>query len=76
MCKERKARYGGSVPAAEPQRKGSRGKENVKPKFKIIIPGREFMSYQLFEDLVVWKRSARLSSDVYKELRELKRFWF
>ena len=34
------------------------------------------MSYQLFEDLVVWKRSARLSSDVYKELRELKDFEF
>lgn len=34
------------------------------------------MSYQLFEDLVVWKRSARLSSDVYKELRELKDFGF
>ena len=30
------------------------------------------MSYQLFEDLVVWKKSARLSSDVYKELRNLR----
>ncbi|MFW2439071.1 MAG: four helix bundle protein [Arenicellales bacterium] len=34
------------------------------------------MSYQLFEDLAVWKRSARLSSNVYKELSQLRDFGF
>ena len=34
------------------------------------------MAYQSFEDLAVWKRSARLSSDVYKELWELRDFGF
>ena len=34
------------------------------------------MSFQLFEDLVVWKRSARISSDVYKELRDIRDFGF
>jgi four helix bundle protein len=34
------------------------------------------MAYQLFEDLAVWKRSARLSCCVYKELRQLKDFGF
>jgi four helix bundle protein len=34
------------------------------------------MAYQLFEDLAVWKRSARLSCSVYKELRQLKDFGF
>jgi len=29
-----------------------------------------------FEDLEVWKRSARLSSDIYKELRDLKDYGF
>ena len=29
-----------------------------------------------FEDLQVWKRSAKLSADIYKELRELKDFGF
>ncbi len=29
-----------------------------------------------FEDLEVWKRSARLSADIYKELRSLKDFGF
>jgi four helix bundle protein len=29
-----------------------------------------------FEDLEVWKRSARLSADIYKELRELKDYGF
>ena len=29
-----------------------------------------------FEDLEVWKRSARLSSDIYKELTELKNYGF
>ena len=29
-----------------------------------------------FEDLEVWKRSARLSAEIYKELRELKDFGF
>ena len=34
------------------------------------------MSYQSFEDLTVWKISARLSADIYKELRELRDFGF
>lgn len=34
------------------------------------------MSYKSFEDLLVWKRSARLSSEIYKELCELKDFGF
>jgi len=34
------------------------------------------MSYQLFEDLIVWKRSARLSSDIYKKLNSLRDFGF
>ena len=29
-----------------------------------------------FEDLDVWKRSARLSADIYKELRGLKDYGF
>ena len=29
-----------------------------------------------FEDLEVWKRSARLSADLYKELRDLKEYGF
>ncbi|WP_018078850.1 four helix bundle protein [Thiobacillus denitrificans] len=29
-----------------------------------------------FEDLAVWKRSARLSADLYKSLRDLKDFGF
>ena len=29
-----------------------------------------------FEDLEVWKRSARLSADLYKELRDLKDYGF
>ena len=29
-----------------------------------------------FEDLDVWKRSARLSADIYKRLRELKDYGF
>jgi len=29
-----------------------------------------------FEDLAVWKRSARLSAELYKSLRELKDFGF
>ena len=29
-----------------------------------------------FEDLEVWKRSTRLSADLYKELRELKDYGF
>jgi len=29
-----------------------------------------------FEDLAVWKRSARLSADLYKSLRDLKDFRF
>ena len=29
-----------------------------------------------FEDLDVWKRSARLSADLYKELRDLKDYGF
>jgi four helix bundle protein len=29
-----------------------------------------------FEDLEVWKRSARLSADIYRELKELKDFGF
>ena len=29
-----------------------------------------------FEDLDVWKRSSRLSADIYRELRELKDFGF
>ena len=29
-----------------------------------------------FEDLEVWKRSARLSAELYKELRELKDWGF
>lgn len=29
-----------------------------------------------FEDLVVWKRSARLSAELYKSLRDLKDFGF
>ncbi len=29
-----------------------------------------------FEDLDVWKRSARLSANIYKELRELKDYGF
>jgi len=29
-----------------------------------------------FEDLEVWKRAARLSADIYIELRELKDFGF
>ena len=29
-----------------------------------------------FEDLEVWKRSARLSAEIYKELRELKDYGF
>ena len=39
-------------------------------------PGREFMTYKSFEDLDVWKRSARLSSNIYKELKELRDFGF
>ena len=34
------------------------------------------MTYQSFEDLVVWKKSARLSSQLYKELRELRDYGF
>ena len=34
------------------------------------------MSYQSFEDLTVWKKSARLSADIYKELSELRDFGF
>jgi four helix bundle protein len=29
-----------------------------------------------FEDLEVWKRSARLSADIYRELKDLKDFGF
>ncbi len=29
-----------------------------------------------FEDLEVWKKSARLSGDIYKELKSLKHFGF
>ena len=29
-----------------------------------------------FEDLEVWKRAARLSADIYKQLRDLKDFGF
>lgn len=29
-----------------------------------------------FEDLEVWKRSARLSADIYRELRELRDYGF
>ena len=29
-----------------------------------------------FEDLEVWKRAARLSADIYKELRDLKDYGF
>ena len=29
-----------------------------------------------FEDLEVWKRSARLSADIYKEFKDLKDFSF
>jgi len=29
-----------------------------------------------FEDLSVWKRSARLSADIYRQLRELKDYGF
>ena len=29
-----------------------------------------------FEDLEVWKRAARLSADLYKQLRDLKDFGF
>jgi four helix bundle protein len=47
-----------------------------KPKYKIFIPGREYMSYQTFEDLAVWKKSARLSSEIYKELLDLRDFGF
>jgi len=34
------------------------------------------MSYQTFEDLAVWKKSARLSSEIYKELLDLRDFGF
>ena len=34
------------------------------------------MSYQSFENLAVWKKSARLSSNIYKELRNLRDFGF
>jgi len=34
------------------------------------------MSYDSFEDLAVWKRSARLSSQLYKELRKLRDYGF
>ena len=34
------------------------------------------MAYQSFENLAVWKKSARLSSDIYKELRNLRDFGF
>jgi hypothetical protein len=29
-----------------------------------------------FEDLVVWKRAARLSADIYRQLKELKDYGF
>ena len=34
------------------------------------------MSYQAFEDLAVWKKSARLTSEIYKELLDLRDFGF
>ena len=34
------------------------------------------MGHMRFEDLDVWKKAARLSSDVYKELKVLKDFTF
>lgn len=34
------------------------------------------MAYQIFENLDVWKRSARLSSSVYKELSQLRDYGF
>lgn len=34
------------------------------------------MSYQTFEDLAVWKKSARLSSEIYNELLDLRDFGF
>ena len=34
------------------------------------------MSYQSFENLTVWKKSARLSSDIYKELKQLRDYGF
>jgi four helix bundle protein len=77
--KKVQARYGGSVPARRRRVRTLRGnvKGERKPtNLKLFIPWREFMSYQLFEDLVVWKRSARLSSDIYKKLNGLRDFGF
>ena len=34
------------------------------------------MSYKSFEDLEVWQKSARLSSEIYKELRHLSDYGF
>ena len=34
------------------------------------------MAYQSFENLTVWKKSARLSSEIYKQLQELKDYGF
>ena len=59
--------------AAEEGLKRKGGKENLKS--KSLFQGGN-MAYQLFEDLEVWKRSARLSCSVYKELRQLKDFGF
>jgi four helix bundle protein len=39
-------------------------------------PGRKNSTVSSFEDLEVWKRAARLSAEIYRELRNLKDFGF
>ena len=39
-------------------------------------PGRQNSTVTSFEDLEVWKRAARLSAEIYRELQNLKDFGF
>jgi precorrin-3B methylase len=41
-----------------------------------IIRYEEKIRIMKFEDLVVWQRAARLSADIYRQLRDLKDYGF